>query len=158
MNPEARIWIYQADKELVESEIDITSKYLSAFTKSWSSHGIGLKAGFEIKYNRFIVLIVDETNKEASGCSIDKSTQAMVELGNLLRIDLLNKTNLAFLNNQNQIFTLKLTDLKTAVENSRVLQNTLFFNNTILKYSDLATQWLVPASDSWLKRYFKVNA
>jgi len=154
MNPEARIWIYQADKELVESEIDIASKYLAAFTKSWSSHGIGLSASFEIKYNRFIVLIVDETNKEASGCSIDKSTQAMVELGNLLGIDLLNKTKLAFLNNDNQIFTLNLNEIKTAVENSTVLPNTQFFNNTISKYSDLATQWLVPASETWLKRYF----
>jgi len=42
-------------------------------TISWTAHNNQLKAKGEIRYNRFLILIVDESQAGASGCSIDKS-------------------------------------------------------------------------------------
>ncbi|MCY7409014.1 MAG: hypothetical protein LH473_01980 [Chitinophagales bacterium] len=70
-SPDSRTWIYLSKKEFSNEEVVELNSLLSVFCKDWAAHGNNLKAKGEVLYNRFIVLMVDETQAGASGCSID---------------------------------------------------------------------------------------
>ena len=55
----ARVWIYQANREFTENEIHEISKKAEDFIETWTRHGEDLKASYEIKYQQFLVLAVD---------------------------------------------------------------------------------------------------
>ena len=76
----SRVWIYQSDRKLTADEVVQIQMNLDNFTRSWTAHNNQLKAKAEIRYNRFLVLIVDESQAGASGCSIDKSVNFMKQL------------------------------------------------------------------------------
>ena len=53
---DSRIWIYQSSRKLSDQEVEIILPRLTQFLEQWTAHGTDLEAGFEIKYNRFIVI------------------------------------------------------------------------------------------------------
>jgi hypothetical protein len=67
----SRVWIYQADRQLSDTETLEIQKSLNNFVNTWTAHNNQLSAAAEVRYNRFLILIVDEEQAGASGCSID---------------------------------------------------------------------------------------
>ena len=70
---EARIWIYQANRTFTDEEVTRLKSQLDEFLTQWTVHGSNLKAGYEIRYKRFLVIGLDQSLNAASGCSIDAS-------------------------------------------------------------------------------------
>src|ERR1700749_1742248 len=92
----SRVWIYQSDKKLADAEVQQIQQNLDAFTTQWTAHNPQLKAKAEVRYNRFLILIVDESQAGASGCSIDKSVNFMQHLERQFNINLFDRFNLAY--------------------------------------------------------------
>ena len=67
----SRVWIYQANRSFSPEELTEIKAALDTFITEWTAHGQNLKAGYDIRYNRFIVLALDQSLNMASGCSID---------------------------------------------------------------------------------------
>jgi DNA phosphorothioation-dependent restriction protein DptG len=63
----SRIWVYQSSRELSENEVVEMSHKLERFIEEWTRHGDDLKGSFQIKYNHFIILAVDESFNQVSG-------------------------------------------------------------------------------------------
>ena len=82
LNDDSRIWVYQSSREFNTQEINSIKEKLIDFVNEWTRHGDDLKASFEIKYNHFIILAVDESFNQVSGCSIDASTHIFKEFEN----------------------------------------------------------------------------
>src|SRR5471030_2904253 len=95
-SPNSRVWIYQSDRKLDDAVVQQIQLHLSNFATQWTAHNHQLKAKAEIRYNRFLVLIVDESQAGASGCSIDKSVNFMKQVGEQFNINLLDRFNLAY--------------------------------------------------------------
>src|SRR5690606_11396215 len=100
-SPQSKVWIYQSNRLFTHSDLAYLHETLAAFTESWTAHTQQLKAGYEIKYGHFIILIVDETLTGASGCSIDKSVHLMKEIEQKLNIDLFDRFQVAWKNGDN---------------------------------------------------------
>ena len=66
------VWVYQSNRNLTEQEISKIAIELKGFLESWTSHNKPIKAAYQIRYNRFIIIAVDK-DFETSGCSIDTS-------------------------------------------------------------------------------------
>src|SRR5271165_5421624 len=92
----SRVWVYQANKKLSDNEANQMQNDLNSFTTSWTAHNHQLKAKGEVRYNRFIILTVDESQAGASGCSIDKSVHFIKHLEQQFNINLLDRFNLAY--------------------------------------------------------------
>lgn len=146
----SRIWVYQADRQLKKEEIEIISVELAAFVKQWTAHGASLKAAFEIRYNHFIVIGLDEEMAGASGCSIDSLFRAIQTIGIKTGIDFFNRNIVAFKNNDS-VTLLKRTLLSEKLSDWN--SQSLTFNNLVETKAALATSWIVPAESTWLKRY-----
>ena len=77
---ESKVWIYQSNRKFTDEEFAAIETDLKTFVENWAAHGTGLEASFELKYNRFIILAVNQENQIATGCSIDSSVQFIQSL------------------------------------------------------------------------------
>lgn len=148
----SRIWIYQANRKLSELEVSEIKDKTRDFLSQWTAHGSDLEAGFEIKYNRFIVLGLNQSNASASGCSIDASVRFIQSLEQAYQVDLLDKMNVTFYNGE-FIAHKSLSDFKKMAKARSVSPNTVVFNNLVNTKAEYEEHWEVPAKDSWHSRF-----
>ena len=149
----ARIWIYQADRKFNSEEIEFIKKRLTAFCDQWNTHGASMPTSFDLQYERMIILAVDEAGLGASGCSIDSSVRVLRDIEQQLNVNLLDQGKVSFIN-EDQVITSKLQELKNHVNSGNLQEETPVFNPLVSKKQDLSDKWLIPAKDSWLKKYF----
>ena len=128
----SRIWVYQSNRSFTEEEQKELEESLTEFLKEWTAHGSDLNAGFEMKYKRFIVIGLDQTNVSASGCSIDASVH--------------------FIQSLEQNYK-PLKDFKKLAKAKSVSPNTIVFNNLVATKQEYLENWEVPASESWHSRF-----
>jgi hypothetical protein len=148
----SRIWIYQADREFTRIEVDLLQENAIAFIEEWTRHGAALKGSFALKYNRFLILAVDESFANASGCSIDASVRFVKQMETLFSIDLMNKLNVTYKEGQ----TIRLVNLSVFQEFAnvqKITSETIVFNNMVQTKGDLESLWEVPAQKSWHRRF-----
>ena len=63
----SRVWIYQSDRVLTEQELVFVKQRLLEFCNNWKAHQVHLKSSYQVLHNRFIILLVDEQQVNASG-------------------------------------------------------------------------------------------
>ena len=147
----ARIWIYQSGRKLTEAEKSTISDELLAFTQQWTAHGNPLKTSFKIFHDQFIVLAADENFNEASGCSIDGAVRVIKQVDQQYDLSLFDRMKVAFL--KEQVKVIDQGDLLKSFELGIWRHDTLTFNNVLNTKGELNTHWIVPANNTWLKRY-----
>ena len=156
MQENSRVWIYQSNRPLNNVEVEVLAPILENFTKTWTAHNNQLKATFEIKYNRFIVLIVDENQAGASGCSIDKSVHLMKEIEQKFNINLFDRFNIAW-KNKEEVLSSSRNEFEQLIKDNQINTNTIVFNNLVENYSQYRQNWETPFKDSWHAKLFKLE-
>ena len=149
---DSRVWIYQSGRKLSDTEITSIIPKAKAFLEQWTAHGSDLEAGFEIRYNRFVVLGLNQANASASGCSIDASVRYIQSLEKEFKVDLLDKMNVTFYNGE-FIAHKTLTDFRKMAKARSVSPNTVVFNNLVNTKAEYLENWEVPAKESWHSRF-----
>jgi hypothetical protein len=150
---ESKIWIYQSNRKFSEDEMTEIENDLKDFLENWSAHGTGLESSYLLKYNRFIILAVNQEVQPATGCSIDSSVGFIQSLEQKYNVDLLDKMNVTFKNGEH-IAHKSLIDFKRMAKEKAVTENTIVFNNLVNTIEEFNENWEVPAGDSWHSRFF----
>ena len=149
---DSRVWIYQCSRSFNSEEIVAIEKLLNEFIEEWTAHGSDLKAGYELRYKRFIVLALDQSKTSASGCSIDASVHFIQRLEKQFKVELLDKMNVSY--KQGEYIAYKdLTEFKKMARQKAVSKNTIVFNNLVANKHEYKEHWEVPASESWHARF-----
>jgi len=155
-HPNSRIWIYQANRPLLPDEVNGINQRLNAFTRSWTAHNQALKADGRVLFDRFIVLAVDNSFAEASGCSIDKSTHFLQEVEKDLGLNLFDRLKIAYLKEEGgEIDIISKPELRSALEEGTVHAETPVFNNTIQSLEELKNSWIRPLRETWAGQVLK---
>lgn len=150
----SRVWIYQANRSFSETELQEISSQLEHFITAWTAHGAHLKASFEIRYKRFIIIALDQELNAATGCSIDASVNFIQKLEKDYGVDLLDKMNVSY--KQGEYVAYKsLIDFRKMAREKAVSPNTIVFNNLVNNKIEYMNDWEVPASESWHNRFLK---
>lgn len=148
----SRVWIYQSSRVFTINEIELISLKAEDFINSWTRHGDDLKGSFTIKYDQFLVLAVDESFNNVSGCSIDSSVRFVQAIEKDLQLDLTDKMNITFKDGDN-INLVKLSDFQLFAKQKKITAKTIVFNNMVNTKEDFENNWEVPAKESWHKRF-----
>ncbi len=150
---DSKIWIYQSNRKFSDAEFASIEVDLKSFLENWSAHGTGLESSYLLKYNRFIILAVNQEVQQATGCSIDSSVAFIQSLEQKYQVDLLDKMNVTFKNGEH-IAHKSLLDFKKMAKEKAVTENTIVFNNLVNTIEEFNESWEVPAADSWHSRFF----
>lgn len=149
-----RVWIYQADRFLTETEVADIDLLLQDFVAQWTAHGSALAGRAAIRYNLFLVLEVDEAQAGVTGCSIDKSVHFIKGLEQQFSVGFFDRMKVAFKGNQGNVQLLARSEFAGLVTKGEVNDETIVFNNLIQSSEELDTQWEIPFKDSWHSKVF----
>lgn len=149
----ARVWVYQANRNLTDLEVNTIQQILENQINTWAAHGADLTGSVQVLHNRFIIIAVDEMQNQASGCSIDASTRWLKELGLEMNLDFFDRS-VGFIYHE-MLKTTEIAKIKSLVTEGILTPDTLIFNNLISNIQEFKSNWNIKASESWMKRYFQ---
>ena len=153
MPDNSRIWIYQSDRDLNESEISIIDDKTTTFLDSWQAHGKDLECSYLIIDRRFIVIAVNENINPIGGCSIDYSLQLIKDISDSIQTNLLNRLIVNY-KVDNKIVSATLNDLKNKIKDGAFSPETIIFNTAINTKGELLNNFEVDIKSSWLSKFF----
>ena len=148
---ETRVWIYQSNRSFSDTEVERLRPLIRRFTTDWVSHSQQLRAFGDIFYYQFIVLMVDETQAGASGCSIDKSVYFIKEIENALQVNLFDRLTFTY-KKGSEIMTAHRDAFSKLFKEGEINDETLVFDNLVKTKKDFDEKWIIPLKKSWHKR------
>lgn len=151
MPADARVWVYQSNTILTETQTNSIIQKGKAFVEGWAAHGAPLNASFDILYNRFLIIAVDEKQAMASGCSIDKSLAFIKALEQEFGLNLLDRMQVAY-RKGDVIEVCSLNEFEKLANNGAVDAATIVFNNMITSKEGFDSNWEIPLKESWQNR------
>jgi hypothetical protein len=151
-NAASKVWIYSSDKPINDAmAMDINEK-IAQFTIQWTAHDLALKATGTVLYNQFIILCVDESQTNASGCSIDKSVHFIKQIEQGFGLQLFDRLTIYYLKGE-EFVSFHLNDILEKVGSSEINQQTKIFDATLTQLGALRTEFIKEAGNSWLGRF-----
>jgi hypothetical protein len=147
---ESRVWIYQSSRPFNEQETKEIDEQLYHFYAQWQAHGAPVKGWAKLLFNRFIVIIADETDVQVSGCSTDSSVRVIKSIERQYQVDMFDRLSITFLV-KGKAEVLPIGQVQYAIDKGFITGDTLLFNNLVASKKELLTEWLQPLKYSWLK-------
>lgn len=145
----SKVWVYQSSRPFVEHEVLQIQEQLEQFYLQWNAHGTPVKGWAKLLFDRFIVLIADETEVKVSGCSIDSSVRIIKSIERQYEVTLFDRLSITFLV-KDKAEVLPITQVQFAIDKGYINGDTLVFNNIVTTKQELLDNWLQPLKNSWL--------
>ena len=152
LSPDSRVWIYQCNRNLTDQEVSQTDVVLQRFSNQWVSHNRQLRALGKIYHNRFLVLMVDQTQAGASGCSIDTSVRFITDLGNQLGVSFFDRMTFPYRNDGAIQFASK-DEFEELFKAGKIDNTTIVFDNLVKTKAAFESEWEKQLVNSWHKRF-----
>lgn len=151
LSPDSRVWIYQSNRIFEDQEVSEIDAILADFCSQWAAHGQELKAFGKVYFNIFVVLMVDESQAGASGCSIDSSVGVVRKLMDQYKVDLLDRMIFSY-RKADDIELVNRTDFEKLFASGDITNSTIVFNNLVKNKSEFESQWQIALEESWHKQ------
>jgi len=145
----SRVWIYQSSRPFNEQEVREIREQLHQFYSQWQSHGAPVKGWADLLFERFVVLMADETEVGVGGCSTDSSVRVLKSLERQYNVSFFDRLSITFLV-KGQPEMLPMNQVQYAIDKGFIDGDTLLFNNLVADKKALLSQWLQPLKNSWL--------
>ena len=149
ISEDSRIWIFPSSRKFYPQELTSIQKSLEDFLNNWKADTHPIEAAFTIKYDRFIIVAVDESQQSLDLESHDALSNLVQELEKTFSVILIDKINVCF--KQGEYVQYKeLKAFKKLIKNRGVSKNTIVFDNMINTKGMLKEDWEIYMSESWL--------
>lgn len=152
LNPQSRIWVYQANEPFGKQEVAEVESNLQQFAEQWVSHNNQLKAAAAVLHERFLVLAVDETQAGASGCSIDSSVNFLKKLGAHYQRDLFDRMRFSYVK-EGEVHTVSKDEFARLYQDGTINDETLVFDPLVKTVGELSVGFEKPLKNSWHARF-----
>lgn len=150
--PNAKVWIYQSDSNLSSKDVELIEKEVKLFLNNWSSHNKEIESSYEIRYNRFLIIGLNENINSASGCSIDKSVNFIKNLQSILKVNFLNRLDVAY-KIGNEINSISLLEFQNMIRENKLSKDSIVYNNMIDTKKLYLNSWETTIENSWHKKF-----
>ena len=147
-----RVWIYQSNKDLADDIAAAISLQIDNFVGQWTAHNNALRAWGQLMHNRFIVLMVDESQAGASGCSIDKSVAFVKAVEQATGAEFFDRFNFAY-KLGSELKSASRDIFEALYKKGEIIDSTIVFNNLVQTKAEFEEKWQIPLSESWHKNF-----
>lgn len=137
----SRIWLYQTDRQLKDSEIKMVRDRLYSFMREWAAHGNKLWAAADIINPFFVAVSVNDALTPPSGCSIDASVKELKALGKEINVDFFTRMKVTYINDDHM-------DQVNFSELSELTEDDLIYDPLLSNLGDLRTKFPVALKES----------
>ena len=149
---DAKVWIYPSSRKFYKTEIETVENAVKTFVEEWKKEDENFKASYKFLYNRFIILVADDSTSPLTNTDIDASVSFILQLQEQYDIQLLVKMYVCF--KQGEFVQYKdLKDFKKLLKNKAITEKSIVFDNLITNNNDFKNFWEVTIEDSWYNRF-----
>lgn len=146
----ARLWIFGSDRSPSPTETAHLLGRMESFLEEWTAHDRRLRAGFDWREHRFLLIGLDQSRGGASGCSIDALHAQLRELEDELGTTMLDGGRVWLEDSRGRIRSLERPAFERAAEDGEVGPDTLVYDLTVDRVADVREgRWRRPAAESW---------
>jgi hypothetical protein len=150
---DARLWIFAADRDLDDDELNRLTAALDRFVEGWVAHGAPVVGGYEVREGRFVLVASDERATGVSGCSIDALHRALQELERDLGVRLTDRGPVWFRDAEGRIRTVSRPEFREMARAGEVKGATPVFDPVLTQVGEVrAGAWERPATEGWHAR------
>ena len=146
-----RVWVYQANQPFPAEAAPAIKNALQNFAQQWVSHNRQLKADADLLHNRFVVLMVDESQAGASGCSIDSSVHFLKQLQAEFGVNLFDRMYFSYQDGED-VYTVSRDEFAKLYADGTINDETIVFDTLVESKGAFNAGWLKPLKDSWHAR------
>jgi len=150
--PTSRVWVYQSNRPFQVGDVPQLKEYVARFAQNWVSHNHQLRAHGDVLHDQFIVLMVDEGQAGASGCSIDKSVHFLKQIESTYGVDLFDRMTFAWMDGDT-VRSADSSEFSRLYQEGLINGQTLVFDNLVKTKGELEEKWLKPLNESWHRRF-----
>lgn len=152
----SRVWIYQSTRPFTDEQAREIDEQILQFTSQWQVHGKPAKGWGKLLFNRFVVMMADETYEAISGCSTDSMVRIIKSIERQYDCNLFDRLSITFLV-KGKAEVLPMDQVQYALDNGYINAGTQLFNNLVGTKREMVTQWLQPLSLSWMAGKLNFN-
>ena len=157
MPPDARLWVYAADRPMTADEARALTGDLSGFAEDWTSHGRPVRGAVDVADGRFLLVAATLTGGDVSGCGIDASVRAVEEAGRRLGLAWLPALRVFYRNEDGAVESCSRTDFRRRAETGGVTTATPIFDPTVQTVGALRRgAFEKAAGQSWHREAFQI--
>lgn len=153
--PTSKVWIYQANRSFTQEEVWEISDILENFVDQWKSHQREVAGYGSLYHRRFVVLMADENTCDVSGCSIDSSVKLIRELEQAYDLNFFDRMKVCYKITDALIGSFPFPKLNEMLENGKINDETIVFNNLVSTKTEFETNWEIPLKDSPFAKFIK---
>lgn len=148
LNHSSKVWVYLSNRKFTKDELLEMDALLKNFIEQWTAHKQELKASYTVYADCAIILSVDQSLNDASGCSIDSSVREIRDLESKFKVELFNRNLVAY--KQGDEFEIVLLDtFRDLLNQNKIDDNTIVLNTLIETKGDVESKFAIPLHTSW---------
>jgi hypothetical protein len=137
-------------RDLAHEELEHLQEAGNRFVNDWTAHEMKLQGRFDIFEKKIIIVTVDEAAHQASGCSIDKLSGFMREIGREMNFEPLNRMIVAY-REDGEVKAAPVSRLRELFKSGNLSAGTTIFNTAISNEKELR-DWEIPFDQSWVMK------
>ena len=150
----SKLWVFPASRKFYPQEINEVKESIQSFLKNWNLDKEELKSAYQIKYNRFIIITIDDSEITLPIETHNALSDFIQSLEKKYTILLLDKINVCY--KQGKFVQYKdLIAFKKMIKSKSISPKTTVFNNMITTKEELKNDWEINIMDSWLSYLLK---
>lgn len=147
----ARVWVYQSNRELTEQEVTNILAVGEFFLNGWESHGNKLQGAVEVFENRFVAVFGYDSDDNMCGRAGDAAIRFAKQLDEELQVGLMDRMQVAFIANGN-IEVANINDFRQMLERGEANSDTPVYNNLVQTKGEFESNWKTSVANSWHKQ------
>jgi hypothetical protein len=152
----SRIWVFGSDKPVTGPAAHRLLGEVDHFLETWTAHGAPLRCARLWRDDRFLVIGVDQSDANASGCSIDGLFRSLQALERELGTKLVAGGRVFYRDHSGVAQSAARSELDDLVARGEVGPNSVVFDPSITDLGEWRAKFEQPARKSWLKDSIKV--
>lgn len=145
----ARIWIFGSDKPLQGAVVDSLLAEVDSYLDQWKAHGFPLKAAREWRDNRFLIIGVDPTAEQASGCSIDGLFRSLQQMQKSIGAQLVGGGRVFYRDQSGATQAVARDEFSTLASSGKIGPKTSVFDTSLTQLDIWKTKFEQPLAESW---------
>ena len=152
----ARIWIFGAEREIGGAEAARLLAAVDRFLDRWTAHGTPLRAAREWRYDRFLIVGVDQVAAPPSGCSVDDLTRALRAAEGEFGVRFLGNETVWYRDDAGRVRGASRPEFRRLAQEGGATAASIVFDNSITGLAELrGGRWEGPASERWQAAFFE---
>lgn len=146
----ARVWVFASDRQLSAEESKVLLAEVDAYLDQWKAHGAPLRNAREWRENQFLVIGVDPSVEQASGCSIDALFRSLQQLGNRLATNLVAGGRVFYRDAAGKPRLALRQEVPVFVKAGQLGTDTPVFDTTLTDAGSFRSRFERPARETWV--------